>query len=75
MAVIATKEDNKLKLELDKGDLTKFEEVIEKWNFKNEQAFLRFVVSLLLETEDKELWMKENGGRTKVAPADHNIKG
>lgn len=74
MAVNAAKENNKLKLELDNGDLVRFEEVIKAWNFKNEQAFLRFVVSLLIETEDKSLWMKSNGEITKVEPADHSIE-
>lgn len=74
MAVVATQEGKKLKLELDNGDLIKFQQVIKEWNFRNEQAFLRFVVSLLIETEGKELWMKSNGEITKVAPADHSIE-
>lgn len=74
MAVISTKKDNKLVLEIDNGDLTKMEEVLRKWNFKDEQSFLRFSVSILLETEGKSLWIKANGEPTSVIPAQHSLK-
>lgn len=74
MAVSAKKSNQKLTLEIDNGDLLKIEEVIKKWSFKNEQAFLRFAVSLLIETEDKDLWIKSNGEPTRVEPADHSIE-
>lgn len=75
MAVTSTKKDDKLILEIDNGDLTKMKEVLDRWNFKDEQAFWRFSISLLLETEDKTLWIKEKGQPIPVAPADHSIKG
>jgi hypothetical protein len=74
MAVIPIRKENKLILEIDNGDLTKMEEVLKRWNFKDEQAFLRFTVSLLLETENKALWMQENGNPVPIAPAKHSIK-
>ena len=74
MAVTPKKLENKLILEIDNGDLTKLEEVIRRWNFKDEQSLLRFSVSLLLETEDKELWMKSEGRPIPIAPAKHSVK-
>ena len=74
MAVIPNRKDGKLFLEIDNGDLDKMEEVLTKWNFKDEQSFWRFSLSILIETEDKALWIKTNGEPTPVAPARHSIK-
>lgn len=75
MAVTPTRKNGKLILEIDNGDLEKMEEVLKRWNFKDEQAFWRFSISLLIETEDKEIWIKTNGELTPIAPAKHSIKG
>jgi len=74
MAVKPTKKDNKLILEINNGDLTKMEEVLRRWNFKDEQAFWRFSVSTLLETEDKAIWIKSEGTPVSIAPAKHSLK-
>jgi len=74
MAVIATEKDNELFLKIDNDDLTKMKEVLERWKFKNEQAFLRFAFGLLIATEDKALWIKFNREPIKVEPTDHSIK-
>jgi hypothetical protein len=74
MSVTATKHSDKLILEIDNGDLTKMEEALRRWNFKDEQAFLRFTVSILLVTEEKKLWIQENGNPIPIAPAKHSIK-
>ena len=75
MSVHREIKEDKLILTLDNGDKTKMEEVLEQWNFKDEQSFLRFSISLLLETEDKTLWMKSEGSPVEVAPAKHSIRG
>lgn len=74
MAVISTKEDNKLSLEITNGDLLKMEEILQEWNFKNEQCLLRFLISMLIETEDKELWIKSNHKLIPIGPALHSLK-
>jgi hypothetical protein len=75
MSVVTKYEnDNKLFLEIDNGDLSNMQEVIKKWNFKDEQALWRFCLSLLLSTQDKTLWIKEEGERIRVTPANHNIR-
>lgn len=75
MSVQTKEAENKLILELDNGDKTKIEEALKKWNFKDMQSLLRFSVSVLLETEDKALWIKSNGESTLIAPAKHSIRG
>lgn len=74
MSVISTRKDGKLILEIDNGDLIKMDDVLKLWNLKDEQAFWRFTVSLLIETEDKTLWIKSNGNPVPIAPAKHSIK-
>ncbi len=75
MSVQTKEAGNKLILELDNGDKTKIEEALKKWNFKDMQSLLRFSVSVLLETEDKALWIKSNGESTLIAPAKNSIRG
>lgn len=74
MSVQSENKGDKLILTLDNGDLTKMQEMLKRWNFKDEQSFLRFSVSLLLETEDKTLWMKSNGEPVSIVPAKHSLK-
>jgi len=75
MAVKSKREGGKLFLEIDNGDLTKMDEALQKWDLKDEQAFWRFSVSVLLEAEDKSLWIKSDGDLIPIAPAKHSIKG
>ncbi len=76
MAVIIDNQTEKeIILKIDNGDLTKMNEVIQKWNFKDIQSFWRFSISILLQTEGKKLWIQENGNPILIAPADHSIKG
>ncbi len=72
--IINDKSEKEITLKIDNGDLTKMEEVLQRWNFKDIQSFWRFSVSVLLETEDKGLWIKSDGKPIPIAPADHSIK-
>jgi len=74
MAVIGKIDKEKLILEIDNGDLTKLEEVIKKWNFKDYQSFMRFVVSVMLLNEDEFLSIKIDGIRQDIKPASHSTK-
>ena len=76
MAVIINAQNEKdIMLKIDNGDLAKMNEVLQKWNFKDIQSFWRFSISILLQTEEKKLWIQENGNPILIAPADHSIKG
>lgn len=74
MAVISKNKNDKLIFEIDNGDLTKLNEVMKKWNFKDYQSFMRFVVSIMLLNEDNFLSIKVDGVRQNIAPASHSIK-
>jgi hypothetical protein len=74
MAVEASRENDTLILKIDSFDLKKMDEAIKLWNFKDEQSFLRFTVSLLIVTENKSLWMQEYGHQLQIIPAKHSLK-
>lgn len=62
------KENNKLILEFDNGDLEKIEQTMKKWNFKDYQSFTRFAVSTLLLVEDNNLSIKLDGMVKNIVP-------
>jgi hypothetical protein len=74
MSVKTIREPNKLILELDNGDLSKFDEALKKWSFKDEQSMLRFLVSLLLLNENKFFSIKKYGTQTDVVPIPDLLK-
>ena len=83
MSVIATESNNSenlpiLNLALDNGDREKFLKAIEAWNFADEQSLLRFVVSVLLESNDKEtigIYTSNSTDALKqFQPASHLLK-
>ncbi len=78
MAVKAeTSNENKvLKLTLDNGDKKKFEEVLEEWNFKDEESLLRFFISVAKESIDKKTaaYKDDSGSLNEVTPAQHLLK-
>ena len=74
MAVISKIDDEKLVLVLDNGDQIKLDEVINKWNFKDYQSFLRFAVSTMLLNEDNFLSIKLDGSLQDIKPPAHSLK-
>lgn len=74
MATKAEKIGDVLKLELDGGDNKKFYEAMDKWNFKDEQCLLRFAISVLLLTEDKQVGILESGVMHGIAPQKFLLK-
>lgn len=74
MSVIATRDNQGLTLCIDNGDLTKMDEAIQRWKFKDEQAFLRFCVSALLSSEDTKIGIIEKGALIPIIPASHSLK-
>jgi hypothetical protein len=74
MSVVCSRAEEKITLELDNGDASKFSEVIENWKFKDEQSFLRFALSLFILNEEKSFKIKLHGSENTVVPADHQLK-
>jgi hypothetical protein len=61
--------DYKLLLELDGGDLSKLNQVIDKWQFKDYQSFIRFAVSVFLLSDGKSIVINNDGINRQLAPA------
>jgi uncharacterized ferredoxin-like protein len=75
MAVKSKEEKDRLILELDNGDMSKFNEVMEKWAFKDHQSFLRFAMSIFLLSEDNVISIKSDGIKQDFAPVHDLLKG
>jgi len=71
--IIKNEKDTFLDLRFDNGDQQRLEEVIKKWNFKDHQSFFRFIVSIMLVTEDEFLAIGKNGEATPIKPAPDYI--
>ncbi len=74
MAVVKKQENDKLVLEIDGDDKQKIDDVMTKWKFKDHQSFLRFISSILLDTQDNSMYLKTDSGIVKVSPATHLLK-
>lgn len=61
---------DELSLVLNNGDKEKFEQLIKDWNFKDEQSLLRFMLAIMLMTEDNIIGIMNKGIIEKVAPQD-----
>lgn len=74
MAVIEKQENDKLVLDIDGDDKQKIDAVMQKWNFKDQQSFLRFISSILLDTKGNSVYLETDNGIIKVSPATHLLK-
>ena len=66
---IHSENENILDLRFDNGDVSKLNEVIQRWGFKDYQSFFRFVISIMLVTEDKFLAILQGGEVNPIKPA------
>jgi hypothetical protein len=61
----------KLTLELDNGDKNALQQILERWNFKDEQSLLRFAMSAMITTSENAITItKKDGELQKIAPVD-----
>ncbi len=74
MAIKSKRENSKLILEVDNGDLEKLDQCMERWSFKDHQSMLRFAMSILLVTEDQSIWIKSGGKQDAIAPIRDLLK-
>ena len=70
------KNNEKLKatLEIDNGDLQALKEVMEQYNFINQEALLRYALVSLLKSSDNKLYIRQNGNILAVNISDNLIK-
>lgn len=74
MAVRSKREGDKLILDVDNGDFSKLEDVMQKWGFRDYQSFFRFVISTLVLAEEKVISIKLEGYTQEIVPAAHLLK-
>lgn len=62
-------------LEVDNGDLQALKEVIEKYNFKDEEAALRFgLIVLLSADENNNIFVERGDQKVKITPNTNLLK-
>jgi len=66
--------EGKISLDIDNGDLRTIKNTIEKWKFKDIESYLKFAISVLARTENKNIWIEEKDTRIKLAPAEQLLK-
>lgn len=75
MAIKIDKDDeNHLKLTIDNGELAKFRESLKKWDFKDSQSLLSFMISLVVLNEGKSFKIILDGIAQDIAPASELLK-
>ncbi len=67
-------DSKKMTLEFDNGDLNGFNDIMEKWGFKDEQSLIRFAMGAMLTTTDKTLTITTESGDEKIVPPSSFVK-
>jgi hypothetical protein len=58
-----------LVLKLNNGDYARFKEAVDKWNFKDNQSLIRFILAILVLSEDKIISTRMDGLQKEVIPS------
>jgi hypothetical protein len=66
--------EHSITLSFDNGDLQALKDVIGKFNFKDEEAALRFALFVLLKSEDNGVTVTEGGNPTRYVPSQSSLK-
>lgn len=61
-------------INVDNGDLKAINTVLKQWTFNDVPAMLRFVIAVLLSTQDKKLYAEKDGKKIILTPADSLLK-
>ena len=64
----------KIELTIDNGDLQALNQIIEKYNFKDDEAALRFALYVLLRSENNTVSVEEGGKKVNLVPSEKLIK-
>lgn len=67
-------EPRKISLEIDNGDLEAITDVMEKYNFKDEESMIRFILFVLLKSENNTVYIDEGEKKVSLTPAAHLLK-
>lgn len=70
---ITTEELKKLEgvlLNVDNGDLEALKQIIAKWNFKNEESTLRFLIAVTKQAEKEIIYIDQGGQKVGLTPSE-----
>lgn len=59
----------KLTFEFTNGDLEALKNAIEQYNFIGEEALLRFALFILLQAENNNVYIEQNGVKKQITPS------
>lgn len=71
---IISEDPKKISLEIDNGDLQAITEVMEKYIFKNEESMIRFILFVLIKSENNTVYIDEGEKKVALTPAKHLLK-
>lgn len=74
MIQIESKKDDEMILKFTNGDIERFEQAMNLYDFVDAQALFRFAISILLVAQDKDIQIKQNSSYISVVPAEHSVK-
>jgi hypothetical protein len=60
---------------LNNGDLNGLTEAVTKWNFKDEESFVKFAIAFMLKAENKKIYIDDSlGNKINILPNDELLK-
>lgn len=71
MAISQTDINDTLTLTINNGDRETLQRILETYNFRNYESFLRFVSSIMTDAQDRTLFILRDSVPMKVSPAQH----
>ena len=61
-------------IKLDKGDLDALKDIMDQYNFVDQQALLRYALAVLLYSDDNKLYVRRDGDMLSLSASDQLIK-
>jgi hypothetical protein len=72
---VSASEFDGLFLGLNNGDKAAIEDAVKRWNFKDAESLMKYVLAVLIKTEDGKLIGHVAGSQIVLAPSDHLLAG
>ena len=61
-------------IKLDKGDLDALKDIMDQYNFVDQQALLRYALAVLLYSDDNKLYVSRDGSMLSLSASDQLIE-
>lgn len=60
-----------LTLKFENGDREALSKIVSEWGFKDEASAIKFMMAVLIRTENKRLWVENAGSPVRIEPTNH----